>query len=153
MSCQQQKYLLRQCLSFWQSSLGSIKTVERVKKLSRPSPHIHPLSASSGQRTNENVHSLNTAKQVTLRRDVSCYWVFCCFLPPSFDLLGASVKYRCLVKLSRPTLLSRQAKMVIFISKITKTIKSPILHQKRANLLSCGISEPFASIIYPGGFC
>ena len=122
-------------------------------------PHIHPLSASSGQRINENVYSLNTAKQVTMRCGFSCYRVFYCFLTPSFVLLGASAKSRCLGKLSHPALLSRQVKTVIFIYKITiTTVKSPILHfdlmrthkppivQKRAKLLSLGMSQPYICI-------
>ena len=91
-------------------------------------PHIHPLFASSGQRTNGNVHSLITAKQVTMGSNLLCYRVFHCFLTPSFVLLGASAKSRYLGKLSHPSLLSRQVKTVIFISKITITTKSPILH-------------------------
>ena len=90
-------------------------------------PHIHPLSVLSDRHTNENEYSLNTAKQVANYRDVSCYRVFHCFLTPSFVLLGASAKSRCLGKLSHPALLSRQVKTVIFICKITITIKSPIL--------------------------
>jgi len=91
-------------------------------------PHIPPLSVPSGQRTNANVYSLNTAKQVTMSRDVSCYWMFHCSLTPPFVLLGASAKSRCLGKLSYPSLLIRQVKTEIFISKIATTIKSPILH-------------------------
>jgi len=60
--------------------------------------------------------------------DLSCYRVFYFFLTPSFILLGASAKFRCLRKLSHPSLLGRQVKTVIFISKITITTKSPILH-------------------------
>ena len=81
--------------------------------------HVYPLFASSGQAINENVYNLNTAKQVTMRDDLSCYWILSCFLNPSFILLGASSKFRCLTKLSHPSLLSKQAKTVIFISKIT----------------------------------
>ena len=124
--------------------------------MSRPS---HPLSFHlSGRHTNENLYSLNTAEQVTMRRDLSCYRVFHCFLTPSFVLLGASAKSRCLGKLSHAALLSRQVKTVIFIYKITTTIKSPILHfdlmrthkppivQKRAKLLSLGMSQPYICI-------
>ena len=39
-----------------------------------------------------------------------------------FVLLGASAKSRCLGKLLHPSLLSRQVKMVIFISIISITI-------------------------------
>ena len=90
-------------------------------------PHIHPLSVPGGQRTTKNVYSLNTAKQVIMRRNLSCYRVCHCFLTPSFVLLGASAKSRCSGKLSHPSLLSRQVKTVIFIFKITITTKSPIL--------------------------
>ena len=91
-------------------------------------PHIPPRSIPRGQRTNENVHSLNVAKHVTMCHDLSCYWVFCCFLTPAFVLLGASAKSRYLGKLSHPSLLSRQVKTVIFIFKITIPTKSLILH-------------------------
>ena len=53
--------------------------------------------------------------------NLSWYWVLCCFLTPLFVLLGANVKSRCLGKLSHPSLLSRQAQTVIFISKIAIT--------------------------------
>ena len=65
-------------------------------------PHLHSISVFSCQRTNENVYSLNTAKQVTICCDLSWYRVFHCFLTPSFVLLGASAKSRCLGKLSHP---------------------------------------------------
>ena len=52
-------------------------------------------------------------------RDLSCYRVFHYLLTPSFVLLGASANYRYLGKLSHPSLLSRQVKTVIFISKNT----------------------------------
>ena len=127
-------------------------------------PHISSLSIPSRQHTNENVHSLNVATQVTMRRNLSCYRVFHSFLTPSFVLLGASAKSRRLGKLSHASLLSRQVKTVIFISKITITIKSPILHfgpmrthtlshtplkpvfQKRAKILSFGMPQPLVSI-------
>ena len=121
-------------------------------------PHIHPLSVLSDWHTNENESSLNTAKQVANYHDVLCYRVFHCFLTPSFVLLGASAKSRCLGKLSHPALLSRQVKTVIFIYKITITVKSSILHfdlmrthkppivQKRAKLLSLGMSQPYICI-------
>ena len=98
--------------------------------------HIYPISVLSCQRTNENVYSLNSANQVTMCCDVSCYRVFRCFLTPSFVLLGASAKFRCLGKLSHPSSLSRQVKTVIFISKITITTTSPILHFAPMRILS-----------------
>ena len=52
-------------------------------------------STPSGQHTNENVHSLNVAKKVTKCCDLSCYWMFYCFLTPSCVLLGASAKSVC----------------------------------------------------------
>ena len=82
-------------------------------------PHVNALSVRNDQGTNENVYSLNTATQVTMRRDFSYYREFHRFFIPSFVLLGASAKSRCLGKLSHPSLLSRQVKTVIFISKIT----------------------------------
>ena len=63
-----------------------------------------------------------------MRRNLSCYWAFNCFLTPSLVLLGVSAKSRCLGKLSHPSLLNRQAQTVVFFSKIAVTIKSPILH-------------------------
>ena len=60
--------------------------------------------------------------------DLLWYWMFHCFLTPSLVLLGASAKFRCSRKLPRPSLLGRQVKTVIFISKIAITTKSPILH-------------------------
>ena len=99
-----------------------IKRVERVKQLSGLSsyqdPHIHPLSASDSQRTNINVYSLNTANQVTVHSNLSCYWMFRCFLTILFVLSGASSKSRCLAKLSHPSSLSRQAKTVILSPKL-----------------------------------
>ena len=62
-----------------------------------------------------------------MRYYLSWYWVFHCSLTPLFVLSGASAKSRCLGKLSHPSLLSRQVKTVIFISKITIPTKSPIL--------------------------
>ena len=91
-------------------------------------PHIYPLSIPRGQHTHEHVYSLNVAKHVTMCHDLSGYWELCCFSTPSFVLLGASTKSRCLGKLSHPSLLSRQVKTVIFIFKVTITAKSPILH-------------------------
>ena len=37
------------------------------------------------------MYSLNAAKQVTMRRDLSCYRVFHCFLTPSFVLLTSGL--------------------------------------------------------------
>ena len=54
--------------------------------------------------------------------DLSCYRVLHRFLTPSFVLLGASAKYRCLGKLSHPSLLSRKVKTVIIIAKVTLNI-------------------------------
>ena len=89
----------------------------------------------------------------------TCFRAFHCFLTPSFVLLGVSAKSRCSGKLSQPSSLSRQAKTVIFISKITMATKSPILHfasmrtynilycpKEREKLLSFGMSQPFLSI-------
>ena len=82
-------------------------------------PHILPLSNPSGQHTNGNAHSLNAAKQVTIYRDLSHYWVFYCFSTPSFVLLGSSAKSRCLGHLWHPSLLNRQVQAVMFFFKIT----------------------------------
>ena len=85
-------------------------------------------------------------------RDLSCFWVFHCFLTPLFVLLGVNSKFKCLEELSHPLLLCRRVKTVIFISKITTTTKFPILYfasvgphntpccQKRVKLLLFGIS-------------
>ena len=120
--------------------------------------HIYPISVLSCQRTNENVYSLNSVNQVTMCCDLSCYQVFRCFLTPSFILLGASAKSRCFGMLWHSSSLSRQAKTVIFISKITITKAYPSLHfapmrtynilygPKREKLLSFGTPQPFVSI-------
>merc|ERR1711966_218615 len=103
-------------------------------------PHIHPISVLGCQRTNENEYSLNSANQVIICCNLSCYRVFHCPLTPSFVLLGASAKSRCFRKLSHPSSLSREAKTVIFISKITITKSSPILHfasMRTYNILCC----------------
>ena len=81
-------------------------------------PHIHPIFTLIGQHTNKNVDSLHTAKQVVRRCDLSCYLRFCCSVTPSFVLLGTNANSWCLEKLSHLSLLSRQAKTVIFIPKI-----------------------------------
>ena len=102
------KYSLRQCFNLWESSLGFIKRMERVKHLSRPSPL--PLFVPCGQHTHvldahslENVHSLNAAKQVTMWRDLSHYWVFHWMWTLSFVLLDVIVKStRCSEKLHIP---------------------------------------------------
>ena len=95
---------------------------------SRQHPHLHSISVLSCQHINENVYSQNTAKQVTICCDLSCYQVLHCVFPPSFVLLGAIAKSMCLGKLSHSSSLSRQAKTVIFISKNTIITKSPIFH-------------------------
>ena len=125
MGCKE-KYSLRQCLNFWRSSLGSIKIVERVQQLPRPShpPYFRPQSGTHQWK----LYSPNTAKQVTMCSDLSCNRVFRCFSTPPFVLLGASAKFRCLGKLSHPSSLSSRVKTLIFISKITITTTSPILH-------------------------
>ena len=69
-------------------------------------PHISSLSVPSNQRIDENRHDLNVAKQVTVWSNLSCYWVFHCFLTPSFVFLDASGKSRCLIKLSHPSFCS-----------------------------------------------
>ena len=65
-------YSLRQHLSFWKSSLRFIKRIERVKQLSGPSytPSFHPQRPIQ-QWTCSHVCSLDTAKQVTMRCDIS----------------------------------------------------------------------------------
>ena len=114
------KSSLRQRHSFWKSSFGSMKRLERVKQLSRPSHMVSSLSVCSSQCTNESVHDLDVAKQATVWRNLSHYWVFHWFLTPSFVLLGASAKSRRLRKLSHPSLLGRQVKTVMFISKTAR---------------------------------
>ena len=59
-------------------------------------------------------------KQVTVCSNLSRFWAFHCFSTPLFVVLGASSKFRCLGKLSQPSSPSRQAKTVIFISKIPR---------------------------------
>ena len=78
MTCQQKRFWLRQCHSFRQSSLGSIKRLERIEQLWRPS-HTS-LCVPRGQHTNENVHDLSAAKQVTVWCDLLFHGVFHCFL-------------------------------------------------------------------------
>ena len=53
------------------------------------------------------------------KRDSLRYRVFHYLSTPSFVLLGTSANYRYLGKLSHPSLLNRQVKTVILISKIT----------------------------------
>ena len=108
--------------------------------------HIYPISVLICQRTNENVYSLNSANQVTMCCDLSCYRVFHCSLTPSFVLLGVSVKSRCFRMLTHSSSLSRQAKMVIFISKITISKTYPILHfvpMRTYNILYCPKKERY----------
>ena len=100
---------------------------------------------------------------VTMRRDLSCYRVFHCFLIPPYVLLSRCQcqLYICryLGKLLHLSLLSRYVKTVIFISKIIITKTHPILHfvpiwtynilycPKKEKLLSFGMSQPFLSIL------
>ena len=67
-------YSLRQCLSSRQSCLGPSKELRGLS--SCQDPHIHSLSALGGQYTNENLFSLNPAKQVIMHSDLSCCRVF-----------------------------------------------------------------------------
>ena len=83
-------------------------------------PHIPSPFVPSGQCTNKNVHSLHASKPVTVWHDLSRYSVSYCFLTPSFVLLGNSAKSRCLIKLPRLSLLSRQVKTACFIFKIAR---------------------------------
>ena len=82
------KYSLRQRLTSWQSTLGFSKLVERVKQLLRPSHSL--FFVLSGQHTNENVHSLNTVEQVTMRSNLSCYRMLHGLLTPL-----CFVRYQC----------------------------------------------------------
>ena len=54
-------------------------------------------------------------------RNLTHYWVFHCFWAPLIVVLGDGDKFKCLGNLSHPPVLSRQAKKVIFFSKITTT--------------------------------
>ena len=80
--------------------------------------HMLPLSVPSDKHTHEKVHDLGAAKQVTMWRDLSRYWVFYCFLTLSFIFLAASAKARYLGNLLHPSLLSRQVEKVIFKSPL-----------------------------------
>ena len=64
----------------------------------------------------------------------------------SFVSLGVSVKSRCFGMLSHSSSLSRQAKTVIFISKITISKTYPILHfesMRTYNILYCPKKERY----------
>ena len=66
------------------------------------------------------IHDLDAANQVTVCRNLSCYWVLHCFLTPAVVLSGVSAKFSWLKTLSHPLLLSRQVKTVIITSKIAR---------------------------------
>ena len=132
----------QQKTTHWDNPLASDNQVYGPSKELRglsscQDPHIHYLSALSQQRANKNIHSLNTARQVTMCHKLSWYRVFHYFLTPSFVLLGASAKSRCLGKLSHPSVTGRQMKTMIFISKMSLTTKSQFLM-----LPPCGPTPP-----------
>ena len=62
-----------------------------------------------------------------MRCDLSCYWVFHCFLTLSFALLGAIATVRYLGKLFHSLLLSKKTQTVILFPKTAMTTKSLIL--------------------------
>ena len=110
-------YLPRQCISFWQSSLGSIKRVKRVKQLSRPShsPSFHSPAANISTK----MDSPNTYCKA------SDYVPRFIMLPGVSLLLNSFIcfvrrcaKSWCLGKLSHPSPLIREVKTVMFIPKI-----------------------------------
>ena len=83
-------------------------------------PHTSTLSVFGCQQTNKHTYSLNAANQVAMGHHLSCYRMFHCFRSPSLILLDDSAKSVCLGELSPLSLLSRQVKMAILFSKITK---------------------------------
>ena len=79
-------YLPRKRHSFWQSSLGPIKRLERIKQLSRLSHTLsfcpqRPMHQSAPMK---NVHDLGAIKQVIVWQNLLGYWVLHCFLNHPF---------------------------------------------------------------------
>ena len=83
-----------------------------------------------------------------MRHDLLSYRVFYCALTPSFILLDASAKSRCLGKLSLPPSLSRQVKTVILSQKLVPLqwrdvfwLRNILLHQWKTNMFDY-VSNP-----------
>ena len=78
-------------------------------------PHIPPISVTSGQRTNENMHSLNIAKQVIMCHDLCVtYLVVSLFLVPFTCFVGWHIQGWVLGKTITPSLVSRRAQTLFF---------------------------------------